>query len=212
MIGDAQLQMWGRSKVSGMSSCCWERHYACVYSVRLAAAGRTRGRQPGPVTVCPKGPFTLCAAGLTPSDLSYMSVHGTGTPLGDPIELGALGQALSCRGAAQAGRLTIGSVKSCYGHTEGTAGLTGALLATHALHHQVCGDACMLPRHAPDLLMRQAETSHWLCGSCTISNVADWGYSKSDFGASALYSLALCSVNHLVLLKATECVCHAGLP
>ena len=34
-------------------------------------------------------------------------------------------------------RVTLGSVKSCYGHTEGTAGLTGALLAMQTLGQQV---------------------------------------------------------------------------
>ena len=51
-----------------------------------------------------------------------------GTPLGDPIEVGALGQALSSKeGSSRA--VALGSVKSTYGHTEGAAGLTGALLA-----------------------------------------------------------------------------------
>lgn len=80
---------------------------------------------------------------MTREAVSYMAVHGTGTPLGDPIEMGALGQALSSRGAtAGPHQLTIGSVKSCYGHTEGAAGLTGALLALQALRNQVrvaCG-------------------------------------------------------------------------
>ena len=55
------------------------------------------------------------------SDVSFMAVHGTGTPLGDPIEVGALGQALARSG----GNAILGSVKSVYGHTEGAAGLTG---------------------------------------------------------------------------------------
>ena len=42
-----------------------------------------------------------------------------------------------CRGIAIEGRLTVGSVKSCFGHTEGNAGLTGALLAMQRLSHQV---------------------------------------------------------------------------
>lgn len=52
----------------------------------------------------------------------------TGTPLGDPIEVGALAVALGGHSAA-ARVLSLVSVKSCYGHTEGTAGLTGLLLA-----------------------------------------------------------------------------------
>jgi acyl transferase domain-containing protein len=59
-----------------------------------------------------------------------VALHGTGTPLGDPIEVGALGQALQGRGAPRRGVLTLAAVKSCYGHTEGAAGLTGAGAAT----------------------------------------------------------------------------------
>jgi len=70
-------------------------------------------------------------------DIGYVALHGTGTPLGDPIEVNALGQALRQRtkGATSRTPLILGSVKSCYGHTEGTAGLSGALLAMQALHH-----------------------------------------------------------------------------
>ena len=57
------------------------------------------------------------------------SATHAGTPLGDPIEVGALGAALSCKEAASQHSLTSSSVKACFGHTEGAAGLTGALLA-----------------------------------------------------------------------------------
>jgi len=52
---------------------------------------------------------------------------GAGTPLGDPIEVGALGQALADRSAdgAAARVLAMYSAKSSYGHTEGAAGVTG---------------------------------------------------------------------------------------
>lgn len=62
-----------------------------------------------------------------------------GTPLGDPIEVGALGQALSLTdapaGAAAPRRqaLALGSAKACFGHTEGAAGLTGLLAALQPL-------------------------------------------------------------------------------
>ncbi|CAL8465609.1 g5145 [Coccomyxa elongata] len=74
----------------------------------------------------------LLGAGIGAEAVRYVAVHGTGTPLGDPIEVGALGSALGRRGS-EPGRLTLGSNKACYGHTEGTAGITGALLAITAL-------------------------------------------------------------------------------
>ena len=76
--------------------------------------------------------------GMSAADYGYVALHGTGTPLGDPIEMGALGQALAgSRGSRAA--IATGSVKSCYGHTEGAAGLTGALLAISALRTGVSG-------------------------------------------------------------------------
>ena len=76
--------------------------------------------------------------GTSAPDYGYVALHGTGTPLGDPIEMGALGQALASSSGSGAA-IAIGSVKSCYGHTEGAAGLTGALLAISALQTGVSG-------------------------------------------------------------------------
>lgn len=79
-------------------------------------------------------------------------MHGTGTPLGDPIEMGALGSAASRQSSPLPAPMVIGSVKSCYGHTEGCAGLTGALLAIHALQHEVkCPElSCCSVLHSAD--------------------------------------------------------------
>ncbi len=63
----------------------------------------------------------LSAGMLNPTGVGLVAVHGTGTPLGDPIEVGALVEALAGDMPAQR-QLTMVSVKSCYGHTEGTAG------------------------------------------------------------------------------------------
>ena len=66
----------------------------------------------------------LASGGLAPPAVWAVSVHGTGTPLGDPIEVGALGQGLSYAAGASSGRpLTLLSNKSCFGHTEGAAGI-----------------------------------------------------------------------------------------
>lgn len=71
-------------------------------------------------------------AGLAPESIGYIEAHGTGTSLGDPIELGALAQVF---GASHSARdpLLIGSVKTNLGHLESAAGMAGLLKAIMAL-------------------------------------------------------------------------------
>lgn len=71
----------------------------------------------------------VSSAGLAAADVAFVAVHGTGTPLGDPIEVSALGAALAPhkdRDTAARAPPALGSVKACYGHTEGAAGVVGA--------------------------------------------------------------------------------------
>ena len=68
------------------------------------------------------------AAEIGKEQLQFVAVHGTGTPLGDPIEVSALGAAWGSKRQAPGRQLPVGlmgSVKSVYGHTEGAAGMTG---------------------------------------------------------------------------------------
>ena len=72
-------------------------------------------------------------AGLAPQRVVYMEAHGTGTPVGDPIELAALGTVLSQNRAAEEPCL-IGSVKSNIGHLEAGSGIAGLIKAALVLH------------------------------------------------------------------------------
>ena len=76
-------------------------------------------------TFCPCR-AAMKTANATQMDVAAVSVHGTGTPLGDPIEMGALGQGLK-RAARNASSVLLLSNKACFGHTEGAAGLSGAM-------------------------------------------------------------------------------------
>ncbi|SFC58074.1 type I polyketide synthase [Streptomyces aidingensis] len=76
------------------------------------------------------------AAGVAPAEVAYVELHGTGTPVGDPVEAAGLGAALGTRRAA-AGLppLLVGSAKTNVGHLEGAAGVTGLLKTVLALRH-----------------------------------------------------------------------------
>ncbi|WIX90553.1 type I polyketide synthase [Amycolatopsis sp. DG1A-15b] len=67
----------------------------------------------------------LADAGAAPGDVDFLEAHGSGTPLGDEIELGALGDVF---GGRPAGRpLTVGAVKTNIGHTHTAAGIAGLI-------------------------------------------------------------------------------------
>ena len=74
-------------------------------------------------------------AGIVPGTLQYMEAHGTGTPVGDPIEARALGRVLS-QGRPDGDRCLVGSVKTNIGHLEAAAGIAGLIKATLAIHHR----------------------------------------------------------------------------
>jgi len=75
---------------------------------------------------------TLANAGLQPADVQYVEAHGSGTALGDPIELGALGAVFS-KGREKQDALWVGAVKTNVGHLEAAAGITGLVKVLMAL-------------------------------------------------------------------------------
>ncbi len=72
--------------------------------------------------------------GIDPNQLAFAEAHGTGTPVGDPVEATSLGEVL---GRRRADPLLIGSIKSNIGHTEAAAGVAGLLKAMLALEHDL---------------------------------------------------------------------------
>ncbi|MFN6535671.1 MAG: type I polyketide synthase [Nostoc sp. EkiNYC01] len=77
----------------------------------------------------------LANAGLEPHQVSYIETHGTGTSLGDPIEVNALGAVFGKEKTAHQ-PLMLGSVKTNIGHTEAAAGVAGIIKVALALQHQ----------------------------------------------------------------------------
>ena len=74
-------------------------------------------------------------AGVSPEQLSYIEAHGTGTPLGDPIEVEALTQVFR-RSTRRKTFCGIGSVKTNIGHLDTAAGIAGLIKTTLALEHR----------------------------------------------------------------------------
>jgi acyl transferase domain-containing protein/NADPH:quinone reductase-like Zn-dependent oxidoreductase/acyl carrier protein len=79
-------------------------------------------------------------SGLVPCDVGYLEAHGTGTSLGDPIEVQAAAAALG-KGRDATDPLLIGSVKTNIGHLEAAAGIAGIIKVILSLEHEE------LPKH-----------------------------------------------------------------
>ena len=78
----------------------------------------------------------MAIASVEPSSVGYVETHGTGTHLGDPIEVAALTKAFR-GGTDQKGFCAIGSVKSNFGHLDAAAGVAGLIKAVLALEHRM---------------------------------------------------------------------------
>lgn len=77
----------------------------------------------------------LANARMQPQEITVIEAHGTGTPLGDPIEMKALGAVFGDRPAEQP--LLVGSVKTNIGHLEAASGVAGVIKTILAMQHGV---------------------------------------------------------------------------
>ncbi|HEX2925663.1 MAG TPA: amino acid adenylation domain-containing protein [Ruminiclostridium sp.] len=75
-------------------------------------------------------------AGIDPETITYIEAHGTGTPLGDPIEIEALRQAFSKK-TDKKGFCAVGSAKTNIGHLDSAAGVTGFIKTVLALRNRM---------------------------------------------------------------------------
>lgn len=82
----------------------------------------------------------LASARVSPSEITCIEAHGTGTPLGDPIEMEALLSVLG-QPRADGSSCAVGSVKTNLGHLEAAAGIAGLMKVVLSLWHE------RIPRH-----------------------------------------------------------------
>jgi acyl transferase domain-containing protein/NADPH:quinone reductase-like Zn-dependent oxidoreductase/acyl carrier protein len=77
----------------------------------------------------------LANGGIGPEQISYIETHGTGTALGDPIEVEALAAVICDRPASE--RVVLGAVKTNIGHLEAAAGVAGVIKVLLAMRHEL---------------------------------------------------------------------------
>ncbi|WP_082968961.1 type I polyketide synthase [Mycobacterium sp. E2699] len=92
----------------------------------------------------------LARAGLAGGDVDYLEAHGTGTPLGDPIEVQAAGAVYGA--ARDADRpLLMGSVKTNIGHLESASGVAGLIKVVLSLQHEMLPQSLHFEKPSPHI-------------------------------------------------------------
>ncbi|MDP3718282.1 MAG: beta-ketoacyl synthase N-terminal-like domain-containing protein [Acidobacteriota bacterium] len=139
----------------------------------------------------------LAMAGVAPDTISYVEAHGTATPLGDPIEVAALTQALRSVTPRQA-RCGLGSVKSNIGHADTAAGLAGLLKVVLGLQHRQLAPTLHFQKPNPDLQLD--DSPFYVVGALT-----DWPRDSRHPRRAGISSFGVGGTNaHAIVEEAPE--------
>jgi len=185
-----------------------------IIAVIRGSAVNQDGRSNG--LTAPSGPSqqavlraALTDAGVVPAEVGYIEAHGTGTPLGDPIELNALAKVLG-EGRTSAQRCWVGSVKSNIGHLEAAAGIAGLIKAALCVERgEIPGNLhfrSLNPHIEIDgsVLGVPVSTAPWPGeGKARIAGVSSFG-----FGGTNAHAIVAAPPESAGPLTSTERPCH----
>jgi 3-oxoacyl-(acyl-carrier-protein) synthase len=141
----------------------------------------------------------LADAGVSPRTIGLLEAHGTGTALGDPIEVSALKQAWG-RHTADTGFCALGSVKANVGHLDAAAGVTGFIKAVLSVSRGVRPGQIHFTQANPELGLEASpffvptQSQPWTCASARRAGVSAFGIG----GTNA----------HLILRQGPEPILH----
>jgi len=112
----------------------------CVYAMVRGTGVNQDGRTNGITVPNPEAQAALIRKvcdtyKIDPQKIFYFEAHGTGTPVGDPLEAQALGAVVG-QGRSRKDACLVGSVKSTIGHTEAAAGVAGMIKTALCLAHR----------------------------------------------------------------------------
>lgn len=126
-----------------------DRSRARILATGVNSAGRTNGISLPSQEAQARLLETIYGAnGIDPNHLAFIEGHGTGTKVGDPAEVGAIGQAIGRRRHAP---VPLGSIKTNIGHTEPASGLFGLIKAVMALENDYLPASLFFERPNEDI-------------------------------------------------------------
>ncbi|XP_035715748.1 phenolphthiocerol synthesis polyketide synthase type I Pks15/1 [Folsomia candida] len=126
--------------------------WGCIRGSAIVQEGPSKSMGTPTVDVEAKAmELALERAGVDPNDVEFVETHGTGTPVGDPIEIAAVAKAYSRGSKGRTNVLTIGSVKTNIGHTESVCGIAGIQKSVLAMKHELIPKHLHLKNLNPDI-------------------------------------------------------------
>ncbi|NRD72189.1 SDR family NAD(P)-dependent oxidoreductase [Shewanella sp. VB17] len=127
----------------------------------------------------------LADAAVDPAQVELLEAHGTGTPLGDPIEIAAA-QAVYVDDVVRQSPLWVSSVKSNMGHAEAAAGIAGMIKAVLCLTQQTIAPHLHLSRLNPEIQLDAStlripdEPQEWQDDHVRYAAVSSFGFSGTN--------------------------------
>lgn len=170
-----------------------------IYSVIKATATNNDGRTMGVTTPSLEGQVrvieeALAKAEISPQQVSYIENHGTGTMIGDPIELRALSQVFEDK-ISPGNHCGVGSVKTNIGHLLSAAGIASFIKVALSLQHQVLPASLNCQQVNPRFNFRDSpfypvqKSKSWELTAPNVSNRYA-GISSFGFGGTNVHLLA----------------------
>jgi acyl transferase domain-containing protein/thioesterase domain-containing protein/acyl carrier protein len=161
--------------------------YALIRGSAISQDGRSNGLMaPNPQAQEKVLRMALRQAGVTPDQIQYVETHGTGTFLGDPIEIQALAAVLA-PGRSPDNACAIGSVKTNLGHMEAAAGVAGLIKVALALKHATLPASLHFETPNPNIpfdkipLHVQSNTTPWPKASePALAGVSSFGFGGTN--------------------------------
>ncbi|MGH3801136.1 MAG: SDR family NAD(P)-dependent oxidoreductase, partial [Pseudonocardiaceae bacterium] len=127
---------------------------------------------------------------VSAGEISYLEAHGTGTLVGDPIEVAALTEAFG-RSTDRRRFCALGSVKTNFGHLIAAAGIASLIKTVLALEHQIIPPSLNFAR--PNPLINFADTPFWVVTTATPWRCEDGprraGVSSFGFGGTNAHAI-----------------------
>ncbi|MGN9894490.1 AMP-binding protein [Micromonospora sp. L31] len=134
---------------------------------------------PGPAGQAAAVANALAAADVAPGEVRFIEAHGSGTPLGDAIEVAALHEVYG--GAAPAESCALGSVKTNIGHLDAGAGVAGLIKTVLAVQHGVIPPNLHFTRPHPEIDLAggpfyvPTKARDWPPGPRRVAGVSSFG-------------------------------------